>query len=221
LRLGGAEVKIGYLELIDNSIGPRGGLALGIALSRGNNLSLLTLKLDCNTTFGAGGVQNLCNGLRTNISLKQLHMMFCGITHEAGIYLADLLANNKSGLEVLNIAGNRLGGAGLAALCKGLLVNTKCTSLSLADNMIDYQTPEGIEGLNELKECIMAPTLVLASLDLQYNRLGKCHCCLPCHAFYNVIPTRCASFFFCRRGGRCQHTYTSDGREHQNQGMSR
>jgi hypothetical protein len=40
-------VKIAYLELLDNNIGPRGGSALGSALSQGNNISLQTLKLDC------------------------------------------------------------------------------------------------------------------------------------------------------------------------------
>lgn len=158
LRLGGAEVKISYLELLDNNIGPRGGLALGNALTQMNNLSLLTLKLDYNTTFGSQGkpflllcvepyfvshlffvlgVSNLCRGLRTNLTLKQLHLQFCNITSDGGSSLSDLLANSKSGLLVLNVAGNRLGGVGLSALCKGLMVNTKLESLSLADNMID------------------------------------------------------------------------------------
>lgn len=55
LRLGGVDVQIQYLELLDNNIGPRGGLALGTALSRRHNLSLLTLKLDYNTTLGSEG----------------------------------------------------------------------------------------------------------------------------------------------------------------------
>jgi len=55
LRLGGAEVQIAYLELMDNNIGPKGALALGTSLSQGNNLSLLTLKLDYNTTMGTSG----------------------------------------------------------------------------------------------------------------------------------------------------------------------
>ena len=58
LRLGGADVKISYLELLDNNIGPRGGIALGTALSQGNNLSLLTLKLDYNSSFGTQGNKN-------------------------------------------------------------------------------------------------------------------------------------------------------------------
>ena len=55
LRLGGADVKLSYLELLDCNVGPRGANALGYSLSRGNNLSLLTLKLDYNKTFGDEG----------------------------------------------------------------------------------------------------------------------------------------------------------------------
>jgi hypothetical protein len=55
LRQGGAEVKIAFLELLDDKIGPRGALALGTSLSQSNNLSLLTLKLDYNSMLGLEG----------------------------------------------------------------------------------------------------------------------------------------------------------------------
>lgn len=71
------------------------------------------------------------------MTLKQLHLQFCGLTHNAGVHLSDLLANSKSILEVLNVSGNKLGGLGLKDLCKGLMVNTKCVTLGLADNVID------------------------------------------------------------------------------------
>lgn len=64
-------------------------------------------------------------------------MQFCNITWEAGEALAELLANTRTELEVLNISGNRLAGKGLAKLCKGLMFNTKLQTLQLADNMID------------------------------------------------------------------------------------
>lgn len=56
LRLGGAEIPLVYLELLDNNIGLRGATALGSALSVGNNISLLTLKLDYNVTLGSEGI---------------------------------------------------------------------------------------------------------------------------------------------------------------------
>lgn len=76
LRLGGVDVQIQYLELLDNNIGPRGGLALGASLSQRHNLSLLTLKLDYNSTLGTDGVIELCKGLRTNATLKQVEFSF-------------------------------------------------------------------------------------------------------------------------------------------------
>ncbi len=171
LRLGGSDVKISYLELFDNNIGPHGGNALGQALSFGNNLSLLTLKLDYNSSFGTEGVVNLCRGLRTNRSLKQLHMQFCNITSDAGEPLAELCANSRSFLEVLNIGGNRLGGVGLSKLCRGLAVNTKLTTLCLNDNMID-QTEEDLDGIACFRDVIMNPTCTLESIDMMFNRIG-------------------------------------------------
>ncbi len=88
------------------------------------------------------GVGNLCKGLRTNMTLKQLYLQFCNITSDGGQHIAELLANSRSALEVVNLNGNRLGGVGLTALCRGLIVNTKCQTLALADNMLDHVSIE-------------------------------------------------------------------------------
>lgn len=172
LRLGGADVKISYLELLDNNIGARGALALGTALSRRHNLSLLTLKLDYNSTLGTEGIVELCKGLRTNCTLKQLHISYCGITSDGGEALADLLANTRSNLEVLNVNGNSLGGVGLYGLCKGLAVNSKLQKLLLADNQID-QAEEDLAGLESFRDCLTISTLELTSIDLMWNRIGE------------------------------------------------
>jgi len=171
LRLGGADVAIGYLELLQNNIGLRGAMALGQALAQGRNLSLLTLRLDYNPPMGADGVANLCRGLRTNMTLKQLHLNFCELPAAAGEPLGDLLANAKSGLEILTLSGNRLGGAGVALLCKGLASNTKLTELKLADNGID-ELDEDVAALEALRDCLVNPTVVLSKIDLLFNRIG-------------------------------------------------
>jgi Ran GTPase-activating protein (RanGAP) involved in mRNA processing and transport len=170
--LGGAEVKISFLELFDSNIGPKGAKALGMSLSYGHNLSLLTLKLDYNGTLGDEGVAHLCKGLRTNQSLKQLHLQFCGITAESGPHLAEVLANSRSELEVVNVSGNRMGGAGLLALCVGLQQNVKLETLSLGDNMID-QMEEDMAGLTAFKNVLLIPSCALTSVDLMYNRIGE------------------------------------------------
>jgi hypothetical protein len=99
-------------------------------------------------------------------------MQFCSIDAEAGPYLADVLANNFTRLDVLNLSGNKLRGLGLSALCKGLAVNSVLTSLLLADNMIE-QTNEDLDGLTALKDCLMLSTLNLTNVDLMFNRIGK------------------------------------------------
>jgi len=48
-------VRISYLELLDCNIGAKGASAIGTSLSHGHNLSLLTLKLDYNSTLGDEG----------------------------------------------------------------------------------------------------------------------------------------------------------------------
>lgn len=64
LRLGGAEIQLQYLELTNNEITEVGGFALGRSLSCMMNMSLITLALDYNMSFGSEGVAALCLGLR-------------------------------------------------------------------------------------------------------------------------------------------------------------
>ena len=191
LQLGGAEVKLNYLELLDNNIGPRGCMALGHSLSKGSNVSLLTLNLDYNGLIGTLGVQNLCRGLRSNVSLRNLSMQYCRIETDAGPALSDVLSNAKSALETITLNGNRLGGTGLASLCIGLQNNVCLTKLSIADNMID-QTDEDLVGLTELRALLMGGVTKISSVDMLYNRIGGpgAEILLPCvdgeHANKNI-----------------------------------
>ncbi len=114
----------------------------------------------------------LARGLRTNMSLRQLHVPFCNLSWESGGAISDLLANSRSNLESINIAGNRLGGKGLNALCRGLMVNTKCNTLNLSDNMIDHLEDDML-GLAAFRDCLLCPTVALTSVDLMYNRIGE------------------------------------------------
>lgn len=172
LRLGGGDIKIQYLELIDNNITNKGCNALGTALSYGNNLSLLTLKLNYNTEIGTLGIINLCKGLRTNCTLKQLHLQACGIGPDGGTYLADVLAYSRSNIEVFNISSNKLGGQGFYELCKGLMVNTKCETLNISDNYIENNDID-YQSLSAFRDCLLNPLCGLASVDLSCNRIGE------------------------------------------------
>ena len=173
LRLGGGDVKISYLELLDNNIGPRGGIALAESLSRGKNLSLLTLKLDYNGTFQTEGCINLCRGLRTNHTLKQLHMSYCKLTYEAGKALSEVLRYEKSALTALNLCGNPMTGSGLFYLCEGLLTNKVLESLNVSDNSIE-ESDEDLAGLQQLADVIrVRGESALTSVDMSYNRIGE------------------------------------------------
>lgn len=139
-------MQLAYLELIDNNISGPGCFALGRSLSAGANRSLLTLRLDFNRSLADDGALNLCRGLRTNSSLKQLHLEFCGITADGAGALGSVLSNCASSLEVLRLAGNSLRGEGLLALSQGLRGNTKLQRLSLADNKIEYVSVSALLG---------------------------------------------------------------------------
>lgn len=101
-------------------------------------LSILFFKTNYQFNFFFLGLAGLVRGLRTNITLKQLHLQFCNLDSTSGEHLSDLLSFSRSSLEVLNLSGNQLGGKGLEDLCKGLVNNTKLTTLLIADNMIDH-----------------------------------------------------------------------------------
>lgn len=171
LRLGGADVKLVYLEFLETDMLPLGALALGQSLSRGNNLSLLTLKIEFSPNFGSEGCRNLCQGLRTNSTLKQLYMNYCNIDETAGVDLADLLSNARSSLEIFSIGGNNLRGYGLEALSRGLITNTVLRKLNLSDNKID-QSEIDAAGLTALKDALLVRTSGISSVNLLYNRIG-------------------------------------------------
>ena len=114
LRLGGAELPMAYLEMLDCNVGYRGAHALGQSLMCGQNRSLLTLKLDYNSSLGSDGCRALCQGLRTNATLKQLHLCYCGLDEDAGKPLGEVLSYAKTTLQKLHLQGNKMRGGGLS-----------------------------------------------------------------------------------------------------------
>ena len=91
LRLGGAEIQLQYLELMDNNITSTGAFSLGRSLSCMMNRSLLTLNLDYNMSLKSEGVAALCMGLRTNSTLKRLSLQYCDIDEDSGGPLGEML----------------------------------------------------------------------------------------------------------------------------------
>ena len=172
LRLGGAELPMAYLEMLDCNVGFRGAKALGQSLMCGHNKSLLTLKLDYNASLGSNGCAALCQGLRTNETLKQLHLSYCSLDEAAGKPLGEVLSYRKSTLQKLILQGNKMRGGGLLGILSGMAENTKLEFLSMADNAI-ASTDEDLEALEALAQVMTRETCLLASVDLLYNRIGE------------------------------------------------
>ena len=79
LRLSEQKIDINFFELLECGVGPIGAKALGRGLSCGMNKSVLTLILDYNPNLACIGTVALCEGLKSNSSLKKLSLKRCGI----------------------------------------------------------------------------------------------------------------------------------------------
>ncbi|KAG9407653.1 hypothetical protein AC1031_002372 [Aphanomyces cochlioides] len=131
---GNGLINVTYVELMDCSIGPEGCKMLSEALAGAKKSPLQTLKLNCNNAIGDDGVQELCQGLFTNTTIKQLYLDFCSISSEGAIYLAQLLSMTKSSLQTLSLQGNNIEDTGLLHLSKGLRRSTSLAKINLSDN---------------------------------------------------------------------------------------
>ncbi|CAO2583846.1 Ribonuclease inhibitor [Lemmus lemmus] len=75
-----------------------------------------------NNDLHEAGVQMLCQGLKdSTCQLESLKLENCGITSANCRDLSDILAS-KASLQQLDLGSNKLGNAGIAALCSGLLL---------------------------------------------------------------------------------------------------
>ncbi|CAM9971492.1 unnamed protein product, partial [Choristocarpus tenellus] len=145
-------------------------VAIGQALGVGCNKSLVTLKLDYNLSLGSEGVAALCRGLRTNSSLKQLHLPYCSLGGDSGAPLGEMLSSTHLQLAVLNLQGNRLEAEGVKGISPGLARNRSLVYLSLADNGVGAADVD-VAALEDFRVAMMScPTLT--HIDLLYNRIG-------------------------------------------------
>ena len=63
---------------------------------------------------------------------------------------------------------------------------------------------EDVEGLTDLRDCLMTPGLGLTTVDLLYNRIGKTSvlCCalLCCAVLYYTVLHKCCGLWMLKRG---------------------
>lgn len=170
------DVGLAELELIDDGIGPVGCYALGDALMLGANTTLTSLRLDFNPTIGDEGVRELARGLRTNRTLQQLTLSYCGITAAGAPALAEIIESPISGLVSLDLRGNALGSEGLTIIATAARRSKKLEELVLADNGIgaaDSSTNQA--GLEALGMALAEPAEMtgLCKVDLQMNVVSE------------------------------------------------
>ncbi|KDO25738.1 hypothetical protein SPRG_09037 [Saprolegnia parasitica CBS 223.65] len=155
---GNGLVNVVYVELMDCSIGVEGALLE-------QKSPLQTLKLNCNNGIGDAGVFELCQGLFTNTTLKQLHLEFCSITKEGTVVLAQLVSMAKSSLHSLSLQGNTIGDEGLLNLSLGLKRARSLTKLNLSDNAI-RKDPEALTAFKDAIEHCKTLTNIYFSFNL-------------------------------------------------------
>ncbi|XP_028620148.1 leucine-rich repeat-containing protein 34 [Grammomys surdaster] len=124
------------------------------------------------------GIQQLCNALYLNSSLRYLDVSCNKITRDGMVFLADVLKSNST-LEVLDLSFNRIENAGAKYLSETLTShNRSLKALSVVSNKI-----EG-EGLVALSQS-MKTNLVLSNIYIWGNKFDED----TCVAYSNLIKT--------------------------------
>ncbi|KAG2459981.1 NAL12 protein, partial [Polypterus senegalus] len=95
---------------------------------------LTELDLSINFNIGDSGVNQLCEGLRSeNCKLENLDLWSCRLTSRSCSALSSALSSPHSRLTELNLIGNNIGDSGVDQLCEGLRSeNCKLEKLNLS-----------------------------------------------------------------------------------------
>jgi Leucine Rich repeat len=166
-------LKLNFLELTDNGFGELGCASLGDALMMGANATLTSLRLDLNPSMGDAGVIRLSRGLRTNGTLTQLSLSYCGIGPDGVAALGEVVRFPSSALVQLDLRGNRMGSEGLRALAEAVHGAPKLETLGLADNGIGgSDAATNAAAMDMLGSALATPVEAgcgLCRVDLQMN----------------------------------------------------
>ncbi|XP_005069801.1 leucine-rich repeat-containing protein 34 isoform X2 [Mesocricetus auratus] len=115
------------------------------------------------------GMQQLCNALYLNSSLRYLDVSCNKITRDGMVYLADVLKRNTT-LEVIDLSFNRIENAGAKYLSETLTShNRSLKALSIVSNKI-----EG-EGLVAISQS-MKTNLILSNIYIWGNKFDEATC---------------------------------------------
>ncbi|NXM39955.1 RINI inhibitor, partial [Gymnorhina tibicen] len=132
--------------------------ALNAALQSKPTLKELSLS---NNTLGDTAVKQLCRGLvEASCNLELLHLENCGITSDSCVDISAVL-RNKSSLMDLSVGDNKIGDAGLALLCQGLMHSScKIQKLWLWDCDLTSASCKDLSRLISTKETLTEISLI-------------------------------------------------------------
>ncbi|PNJ32801.1 LRRC34 isoform 4 [Pongo abelii] len=193
-----------YLRMTGNKIENKGGMFFAAMLQINSSLEKLDLG-DCDleeSTVHVGrmlkenhclvalhmckhdiknsGIQQLCDALYLNSSLRYLDVSCNKITHDGMVYLADVLKSNTT-LEVIDLSFNRIENAGANYLSETLTShNRSLKALSVVSNNI-----EG-EGLVALSQS-MKTNLTFSHIYIWGNKFDEA----TCVAYSDLIQMGC------------------------------
>eukprot|EP01028_Stygiella_incarcerata_P004572 TRINITY_DN2007_c1_g1_i1.p1 TRINITY_DN2007_c1_g1~~TRINITY_DN2007_c1_g1_i1.p1 ORF type:complete len:507 (-),score=112.39 TRINITY_DN2007_c1_g1_i1:150-1502(-) len=132
--------------------------------------SLKELDLSHSRSMRNEGCIRIAEGLKSNVSLKKLHLVDCGIGAEGAIKMAQMLEKNSS-LATLDLSWNNyIGDKGCVGIAKVLETRTSLKKLRLRDCGI------GSDGAISIAQ-MLAKNYSLLTLDLSKNgRIGDEGC---------------------------------------------
>ncbi|XP_008969163.3 leucine-rich repeat-containing protein 34 isoform X2 [Pan paniscus] len=134
----------------------------------------------CKHDIKNSGIQQLCDALYLNSSLRYLDVSCNKITHDGMVYLADVLKSNTT-LEVIDLSFNRIENAGANYLSETLTShNRSLKALSVVSNNI-----EG-EGLVALSQS-MKTNLTFSHIYIWGNKFDEA----TCVAYSDLIQMGC------------------------------
>ncbi|KAJ9518537.1 hypothetical protein QJQ45_018553 [Haematococcus lacustris] len=122
--------SVATLDLSNNDLGEKAGLALGNML--GINITLNELELSWNK-LRTKGVAYIAEGLKPNLALQVLGLAWCGIQDAGAAALGGTFKINH-GLVDVDFCGNGIGPEGAVALAAGIAQSTSLAAVALDNN---------------------------------------------------------------------------------------
>ena len=181
------------LDLTSNGLGVEAGGPVGEIIRRGHLRRLVLTTNALGADGSTTGIHPIADALKSDASLRELHLRANQVGSAAGAILGKALAANRA-LELLSLWKNALAGEGFKALMSGLQSNVTLTHCDLRANSLDDEAGLAVASYvtrrNRLSTLLLSDNAlgpesgkalakawmdnnVLASVDLRANKLDR------------------------------------------------